>query len=66
MDIIEIGYDQWFAEKYYEMNIPDCRPARVSAVYRDSYNIIMNSVKLMGSYPENIYFQSNPPLIIHA
>ena len=40
MDIIELGYDQWFAEKYYEMNIPDCRPARVSTVYRDSYHII--------------------------
>ncbi len=40
MDVIELGYDQWFAEKYYEMNIPDCRPARVSAVYRDSYYII--------------------------
>ena len=40
MDITDLGYDQWFVEKYYEMNILDCRPARVSAVYRDNYHII--------------------------
>jgi len=40
MDIIDLGYDHWFQEKYYEMNILDCRPARVSAVYRDNYHII--------------------------
>lgn len=40
MEIIDLGYDQWFVEKYHEMNILDCRPARVSAVYRDNYHII--------------------------
>jgi len=40
MEIIDLGYEQWFVEKYHEMNILDCRPARVSAVYRDSYHII--------------------------
>ena len=40
MEIIDLGYEQWFVEKYHEMNILDCRPARVSAVYRDNYHII--------------------------
>ena len=40
MDLIDLGYDQWFAEKFHEMNIIDCKPARVSAVYRDNYDII--------------------------
>lgn len=40
MEIIDLGYDQWFVEKYHEMNILDCRPVRVSAVYRDSYHLI--------------------------
>jgi len=30
MDLSDLGYDQWFVEKYNEMNILDCRPARVS------------------------------------
>ena len=40
MDLLDLGYDHWFVEKYNEMNILDCRPARVSAVYRDNYHII--------------------------
>jgi len=59
MDLLDLGYDQWFVEKYNEMNILDCRPARVSAVYRDNYQIINDIVEVNGELSGKFVFSAN-------
>ena len=59
MDLLDLGYDQWFVEKYNEMNILDCRPARVSAVYRDNYHIINEIVEVNGELSGRFVFSAD-------
>ena len=37
MELITLGFDQWFQDKRTEAQRPDCNVARVTAVHRDSY-----------------------------
>ncbi len=37
MELITLGFDQWFEEKRSEALRPDCTVARVTAVHKDSY-----------------------------
>ena len=37
MELITLGFDQWFQDKRSEALRPDCNVARVTAVHRDSY-----------------------------
>jgi ribosome biogenesis GTPase / thiamine phosphate phosphatase len=37
MELITLGFDQWFEDKRAEALRPDCTVARVTAVHRDSY-----------------------------
>ena len=37
MELITLGFDQWFEDKRSEALRPDCAVARVTAVYKDSY-----------------------------
>ena len=37
MELITLGFDQWFQEKRSDAQRPDCNVARVTAVHRDSY-----------------------------
>jgi len=37
MELITLGFDQWFEDKRSEALRPDCTVARVTAVHRDSY-----------------------------
>jgi ribosome biogenesis GTPase len=59
MDLLDLGYDHWFVEKYNEMNILDCRPARVSAVYRDNYQIINEIVEVNGELSGRFVFSAD-------
>jgi len=59
MDLLDLGYDQWFVEKYNEMNILDCRPARLSAVYRDNYHIINEIVEVNGELSGRFVFSAD-------
>ncbi len=54
MELITLGFDQWFEDKRSETSRPDCAVARVTAVYKDSY-LIRNGksevlAELTGSY----------------
>src|SRR4030043_1036900 len=59
MDLLDLGYDHWFVEKYNEMNILDCRPARVSAVYRDNYQIINEIFEVNGELSGRFVFSAD-------
>jgi ribosome biogenesis GTPase len=37
MDLASLGFDQWFQDKRTAAQRPDCSPARVTAVHRDSF-----------------------------
>ena len=37
MELIILGFDQWFEDKRAEALRPDCTVARVTAVHKDSY-----------------------------
>jgi ribosome biogenesis GTPase / thiamine phosphate phosphatase len=39
MELLDLGFSQWFQEKQQELPFPHCRVARVTAVNRDSYLI---------------------------
>jgi len=54
MELISLGFDQWFEDKRSEALRPDCTVARVTAVHKDSY-LVRNSnnevfAELAGSF----------------
>ena len=54
MELITLGFDQWFEDKRSEALRPDCTVARVTAVHKDSY-LVRNSnsevlAELAGSF----------------
>jgi len=54
MELITLGFDQWFEDKRSEALRPDCTVARVTAVHKNSY-LVRNSnnevlAELAGSY----------------
>jgi ribosome biogenesis GTPase / thiamine phosphate phosphatase len=54
MELITLGFDQWFEDKRSETLRPDCTVARVTAVHKDSY-LVRNSnsevlAELAGSF----------------
>jgi ribosome biogenesis GTPase / thiamine phosphate phosphatase len=54
MELITLGFDQWFEDKRSEALRPDCTVARVTAVHKDSYLVKNNSgevlAELAGSF----------------
>ena len=54
MELITLGFDQWFKDKMSEALRPDCTVARVTAVHKDSYLVRNNNnevlAELAGSF----------------
>jgi ribosome biogenesis GTPase / thiamine phosphate phosphatase len=47
MELITLGFDQWFEEKRSEALRPDCTVARVTAVHKDSYLVRNNDSEVL-------------------
>jgi len=47
MELITLGFDQWFEDKRSEALRPDCTVARVTAVYKDSYLVRNNRSEVL-------------------
>ena len=47
MELIKLGFDQWFEDKRSEALRPDCTVARVTAVYKDSYLVRNNNSEVL-------------------
>ena len=47
MELIALGFDQWFEDKRSEALRPDCTVARVTAVYKDSYLVRNNKSEVL-------------------
>ncbi len=47
MELITLGFDQWFQDKRSEVLRPDCTVARVTSVYKDSYLIRNNKSEVL-------------------
>lgn len=58
MELITLGFDQWFEDKRLEARRPDCNVARVTAVHRDSYLVRNESsevfAELAGSFVHSV------------
>lgn len=53
MELITLGFDQWFEEKRLEARRPDCNVARVTAVHRDSYLVRNESSEVFAELAGN-------------
>jgi len=47
MELITLGFDQWFEDKRSEALRPDCTVARVTAVHKDSYLVRNNTSEVL-------------------
>jgi ribosome biogenesis GTPase len=47
MELITLGFDQWFEDKRSEALRPDCTVARVTAVHKDSYLVRNNNSEVL-------------------
>jgi len=47
MELITLGFDQWFEDKRSEAQRPDCTVARVTAVHKDSYLVRNNNSEVL-------------------
>ena len=47
MELITLGFDQWFEDKRAEALRPDCTVARVTAVHKDSYLVRNNNSEVL-------------------
>jgi ribosome biogenesis GTPase / thiamine phosphate phosphatase len=67
MELSAFGFDQWYQDKWTEAHRPDCRPARVTAVHRDSYLVRSEAndvfAELAGNFAYSIQSSSDLPAV---
>ncbi len=56
MELITLGFDQWFEDKRSEALRPDCTVARVTAVHKDSYLIRNNKSEVFAELAGNFIY----------
>lgn len=56
MELEKLGFNEWFREKQTHVRIPDCSPARVTAVDRDSYLVRNESGEVRSELAGNFMF----------
>ena len=58
MELITLGFDQWFEDKRSEALRPDCTVARVTAVHRDSYLVRNNKSEVLAELAGNFVYSA--------
>jgi len=56
MELITLGFDQWFKDKMSEALRPDCTAARVTAVHKDSYLVRNNNSEVLAELAGNFIY----------
>ncbi len=56
MELITLGFDQWFEDKRSEALRPDCTVARVTAVHKDSYLVRNNKSEVLAELAGNFIY----------
>jgi ribosome biogenesis GTPase len=62
MELKELGFDRWFEEKQEELQRPDCRLARVTAVNRDSYLVRNQNSEVLAELTGSFRFSAGSSL----
>jgi ribosome biogenesis GTPase len=58
MELIALGFDQWFEDKRSEALRPDCTVARVTAVHRDSYLVRNENSEVLSELAGNFVYSA--------
>ena len=58
MELITLGFDQWFEDKRSEALRPDCTVARVTAVHKDSYLVRNNDSEVLAELAGNFIYSA--------
>jgi len=58
MELITLGFDQWFEDKRSEALRPDCTVARVTAVHKDSYLVRNNNNEVLAELAGNFIYSA--------
>jgi ribosome biogenesis GTPase / thiamine phosphate phosphatase len=58
MELEQLGFDGWFQEKQSHSKRPDCNPARVSAVDRESYLLRNAAGEVRGELAGNLMYST--------
>lgn len=59
MELEKMGFDDWYREKQSQRKRPDCSPARVTAVDRDSYLIRNETDEIRAELAGNVLFTAD-------
>jgi ribosome biogenesis GTPase len=66
MELISLGFDQWFEDKRSEALRPDCSVARVTAVHKDSYLVRNNDSEVFAELAGNFIYSAGSSLDLPA
>ncbi len=58
MELKDLGFDQWFKCRQEELQRPDCRVARVTAVHRDSYLVRNENSEVLAELAGSLMFST--------
>ena len=58
MELITLGFDQWFEDKRSEALRPDCTAARVTAVHKDSYLVRNEKSEVLAELAGNFVYSA--------
>jgi ribosome biogenesis GTPase len=58
MELITLGFDQWFQDKRSEARRPDCTVARVTAVHKDSYLVRNENSEVLAELAGNFAYSA--------
>jgi ribosome biogenesis GTPase len=58
MELITLGFDQWFEDKRSEALRPDCTVARVTAVHKDSYLVRNSNSEVLAELAGNFIYSA--------
>jgi ribosome biogenesis GTPase len=66
MELISLGFDQWFEDKRSEALRPDCSVVRVTAVHKDSYLVRNNDSEVFAELAGNFIYSAGSSLDLPA
>src|SRR5512137_2317942 len=66
MELITLGFDQWFKDKRSEAQRPDCAVARVTAVHRDSYLVRNEANEVLAELAGNFAYTAESSMDLPA
>ena len=66
MELITLGFDQWFEDKRSKALRPDCTVARVTAVHKDSYLVRNNNSEVLAELAGSFIYSAESSIDLPA